>query len=67
VLRAEGVAKRALRSLGVRIEPPPARARGLELARQRWAEEAKKKAEKAKIAREASATHTTEPPDGRAA
>jgi hypothetical protein len=45
VLRAEGVAKRALRSLGVRIEPPPPRARGLELARQRWAEEAETGAE----------------------
>jgi hypothetical protein len=61
LLRFEGVASRAVRQLGLRVEPPPARARGLDLARQRWAEEA----EKAK--REASATHTTEPPDGRAA
>jgi hypothetical protein len=63
LLRFEGVASRAVRQLGLKVEPPPARARGLELARQRWAEEA----EKAKKAREASATHTTEPPDGRAA
>jgi hypothetical protein len=64
VLRAEGVAKRGLRSLGIKVEPPPAKARGLELARARWAEEAEKAK---KNAREASATHSTEPPDGRAA
>jgi hypothetical protein len=65
LLRFEGVAARAVRALGLKIEPPPVRARGLELARQRWAE-AEAKAEKAKTAREA--IHTTgEPPDGRAA
>jgi hypothetical protein len=67
LVRLEGIAARSLRLLGLRVEPPPPRARGLELARLRWAEADAKKAEKAKIAREASATHTTEPPDGRAA
>jgi hypothetical protein len=63
LVRLEGVAARAIRQLGIRIEPPPAKARGLELARQRWAEAEAKKAEKAKTAGEA--THTTEgPPDG---
>src|SRR5258706_7200194 len=66
LLRFEGISARAVRALGLKVEPPPARARGLELARQRWAEAEAKKAEKAKTAREA-ATHTTEPPDGRAA
>jgi hypothetical protein len=66
LVRLEGVAARAIRALGLKVEPPPARARGLELARQRWAEEAEK-AEKAENAREASATHTTESPDGRVA
>jgi hypothetical protein len=69
LLRFEGVASRAVRQLGLRVEPPPARARGLELARQRWAEEAEKakKAKAVESAGEASAPHTTEPPDGRAA
>jgi hypothetical protein len=68
LLRFEGVAARAVRALGLRVESPPARARGLELARQRWAEEAEKAKKKAtEDAREASATLTTEPPDGRAA
>jgi hypothetical protein len=62
VLRAEGVAKRALRSLGVRIESAaPKTSRGLELARQRWAENA----ERAKRdAEKASATKPPEAPDG---
>jgi hypothetical protein len=63
LLRAEGVAKRAIRAVLDECPAPPARARGLELARQRWAEEAEKAARKA---REASAT-ITEPPDDRAA
>jgi hypothetical protein len=82
LVRLEGVAARALRLLGLKVEQPPARARGLELARQRWAEaraqaEAKKKAEtdanlpkgfgQVDAIREASATNTTEPPDDRAA
>jgi hypothetical protein len=44
LVRLEGVAARAVKALGLRIEPPPARARGLELARLRWAEDAAKKA-----------------------
>ena len=66
LVRLEGVASRAVRALGLKTEPPPAKARGLALARQRWAET--EKAKKAtENAREASATHTTEPPDDRAA
>jgi hypothetical protein len=64
LLRFEGVAARAARALGLKIESAPARARGLELARQRWAEEAEKAK---KAAREATATHATELSDGRAA
>jgi hypothetical protein len=62
LVRLEGVAARAIRQLGIKIEPPPAKARGLTLARQRWAEAEAKKAEKAKTAGEA--THTMEAPDG---
>jgi hypothetical protein len=67
LVRIEGTADRAVRRLGIKVEKPPARARGLELARQRWAEEAEKAKKATENAREASATHTTEPPDGRAA
>jgi hypothetical protein len=42
LLRFEGVAVRAVRALGLRVEPPPPRARGLELARLRWAEDAER-------------------------
>jgi hypothetical protein len=42
LIRIEGEARRTLRSLGIRIEPPPAKARGLELARLRWAEDAER-------------------------
>jgi hypothetical protein len=70
LVRLEGVASRAVRQLGLRVEPPPARARGLEIARLRWeAQRAQEKAKKAatEAAGEASATHTPEPSDGRAA
>jgi hypothetical protein len=60
LIRIEGEARRTLRALGLKTEPPPAKARGLEVARQRWAEDA----ERAKKAREASTT-ITEPPLGR--
>jgi hypothetical protein len=65
VVKLNNLAARTLRALGIRaVEPPaPKKSGGLALARQRWAEDA----ERAKKAREASATHTTEPPDGRAA
>jgi hypothetical protein len=67
LLRFEGVAVRAVRALGLKVEPDAGKGPlGLELARQRWAE-AEARAEKAKTAGEASATHTTESPDGRAA
>jgi hypothetical protein len=63
LVRLEGVAARAIRALGIRIEPPPPKGRGLEIARQRWRDAEAKKAEKAKTAGEA--THATEgPPDG---
>jgi hypothetical protein len=66
LVKLNNLAGRALRLLGLKTEPPPAKARGLALARQRWAET--EKAKKAtENAREASATHTTEPPDDRAA
>jgi hypothetical protein len=42
LVRLEGTAARAIKALGLRIESPPARARGLELARQRWAEDAER-------------------------
>jgi hypothetical protein len=57
LVRLEGVASRAVRALGLKTEPPPAKALGLALARRRWAEEA----ERAKKA--APTTHTTEPPE----
>jgi hypothetical protein len=57
LVRLEGVAARAIRQLGIKVEPPPAKARGLELARQRWAENA----ERAKRDAEAKPTET---PDG---
>jgi hypothetical protein len=69
LVRLEGVAARAIRQLGIKIEPSPAKARGngIELARQRWAEEAEK-AKKATEAREATTAKDTEvPPDDRAA
>jgi hypothetical protein len=65
LLRVEGVAKRAIRAVLAECPVAPAGARGLELARRRWSE-AEARAEKAKTAGEASATPTTEPPDGRA-
>jgi hypothetical protein len=48
LIKLENAARRAVLALGLRVEKPPARARDLELARQRWAEagaqaEAKKK------------------------
>jgi hypothetical protein len=66
LVRLEGVAARAIRQLGIKVEPPAPKGRGLELARRRWAEAEAKKAETE--AREASAAQSTEgPPDGRAA
>ena len=43
LLRFEGITARAVRKLGIKVEPP-AKARGLEIARQRWAEDAARKA-----------------------
>jgi hypothetical protein len=42
LIRIEGEARRCLKTLGIKTEPPPARARGLELARLRWAEDAER-------------------------
>jgi hypothetical protein len=55
LIKLENAARRAVIALGIKVEPPPARARGLELARQRWAEDAERE-------RKAKAT---EVPDGR--
>jgi hypothetical protein len=44
LIRIEGEARRCLKTLGIKVEPAPARAGGLVLARQRWAEEAARKA-----------------------
>jgi hypothetical protein len=63
LIKLENAARRAVLALGLRIEPPPAKARGLTLARARWAEAETKKAEKAKTTA-GEATHTTEAPDG---
>jgi hypothetical protein len=62
LIKLENAARRAVLALGLKVEPPPAKARGLEIARQRWRDAEAKKAEKAKTAGEA--THTTEAPDG---
>jgi hypothetical protein len=67
VVKLNNLAGRALRSLpGERRAKLAASLRTLELRRERWAgqDRARKAAEKA---REASTTHITEPPDGRAA
>jgi hypothetical protein len=65
LVRLEGCAARAVRLLGLRVEPAPKPSGGLTIARARWEEQ--RAQEQARKAREASATHTPEPPDGRAA
>jgi hypothetical protein len=51
VLRAEGAARRTIRAAVADRPVPPARSRGLELARLRWAEEAERERKaKAKVA-----------------
>jgi hypothetical protein len=68
LIRIEGEARRTLRSLGIKTEPPSrTAARVAELREARWAEQDRQKAAQAAARREASATNTTEPPDGRAA
>jgi hypothetical protein len=68
LVRLEGVAARSLRSLGLKVEAPSrTAARVAELREARWAEQDRQKAAQAAARREASATSTTEPPDGRAA
>jgi hypothetical protein len=44
LLRFEGCASRAVRQLGLKVEPAAKTAGGLAIARQRWAEEAARKA-----------------------
>jgi hypothetical protein len=63
LIRIEGEARRCLKTL--KIEPAAKPSGGLTIARARWEEQ--RAQEQAKKAREASATHTPEPPDGRAA
>ena len=65
LIRIEGEARRCLKTLGIKVEPAPKPSGGLTIARARWEEQ--RAQEQAKKAREASATHTPEPPDGRAA
>jgi hypothetical protein len=48
LVRLEGCAARAVRLLGLKVEAPPARALGLELARARWAEDAERAKRSAK-------------------
>jgi hypothetical protein len=70
LIRIEGEARRCLKALGIKIEPAPKLSGGLTIARARWEEQrAQEKAKKAatEAAGEASATHTPEPSDGRAA
>jgi hypothetical protein len=61
LLRFEGCASRAVKQLGLKVEPAPARARGLQRARERWAQ-----AEEAKRATSEAAAKpaNTEPPNG---
>jgi len=49
LVRLEGVAARAVRLLGLKVEPPAKAHGGLELARARWAEQAERE-RKAKAA-----------------
>jgi hypothetical protein len=70
LIKLENAARRAVLALGIKIEPPPAKARGngIELARLRWAEDAEKAKKAAENAREATTAKDTEvPPDDRAA
>jgi hypothetical protein len=69
LVKVNNLAGRTLRSLGIRIAPPVSRtaARVAELREARWAEQDRQRAAQAAARREASATNTTEPPDGRAA
>jgi hypothetical protein len=59
LVRLEGAASRAVRGLGIKLEKPRGGDGGLVIARARWQAQ-----EQAKKAGEASATPTTEPPDG---
>jgi hypothetical protein len=65
LIRIEGEARRCLKTLGIKVEPAPARAGGLALARQRWSE-AEARAEKAKPAGGASC-HSPAPQNPRTA
>ena len=44
LIRIEGEARRCLKTLGIKVEPAPKPSGGLTIARQRWAEEAARKA-----------------------
>jgi hypothetical protein len=68
LVRLEGEARRTLRLVGLKVEAPSrTAARVAERREARWAEQDRQRAAQAAARREASATHTTEPPDGRAA
>jgi len=65
LVKIEGVADRAVRRLGIKVEKPRGGAGGLTIARARWEEQ--RAQEKAKKAREAATSKSTElPPDDRA-
>jgi hypothetical protein len=67
VLRAEGVARRAVRAIIAERPAKPAAARVLELRRQRWEEAAEAKAAQAAQREASSEQNPTEPLDGREA
>lgn len=69
LIKLENAARRAVLALGIKVAKPRGDAGGLTIARARWEEQrAQEKAKKAATeVREATATHTTEPPDDRAA
>jgi hypothetical protein len=65
LVRLEGVAARAVRVLGIKVEKPRGGDGGLTIARARWEEQ--RAQEQAEKAREATTAKDTEvPPDGRA-
>ena len=66
LIRLEGVASRAVRALGLKVEQPPAKAsRVLAVRRERWAAQ-EQQAKAAQTAREVAQSNTTmdQPPDG---
>jgi hypothetical protein len=71
LVRLEGVAARAVRVLGIKVEQPPPKKTapaGLQIARARWAANEAQKAKQAEASQGGTPKDMTEgPPDGRAA